>query len=174
MVVLLVQRRRNTLRFFSVANEFLKIHCFLILVYQSWRAVLQWVLLASDVWEDLWSLGGQSGEPKMKNGSVSFSVFDQNDDRFRSVFVDQNKKKTKPKPNTCRSVSRSVIRWTRWARKSTFQRTYSRGPLIRTSNLGPVLKPYRAFQFQYNFLQVSFLLVQVKKSQFPVSNFCLS
>ena len=51
----------------------------------------------------------QSCEPKVENGSVGFSVSQQKVGRF-GRFLERNRKKTKPKPNISRSVSRSVSR----------------------------------------------------------------
>ena len=49
---------------------------------------------------------------------------------------------------------------------------YSSGPLVRNSNLGVVLVPYRASQFKYNFLWSVSYWSEWKKSQFlVVSNF---
>ena len=69
----------------------------------------------------------QGCEPKMKNGSVGFSVFHQNVGRFRSVL------KTKPKKNENEterfsvgfSFSFSVGFSVKPAKKSTFQRIQS-------------------------------------------------
>ena len=51
-----------------------------------------------------------------------------------------------------------------------FHHIYS-SPLVRNSNLGLVLIPYRASQFQYNFLWSVSYWSGWKKSQFLVSNF---
>ena len=70
--------------------------------------------------------------------------------------------------------------WARWATVCSSSCTsfnwahtlgkYSSGPLVRNSNLGLVLIPYRASQFQYNFLSVSSWWRR-KKRQFLVTNF---